>query len=198
VPAQILASCWGYNKIGIARRLRLKSFTSQDPNSDYLCTTKRENEMKIKSTLLVATVGLVSIATSSIADNIKVGFNVPLTGFAAADGTSALNGAKLAVEQINTAGGINGDMLELGVYDDQASQKESVPIAQKLIESDNITLPRSLAATLGQPAPLLEYSKSQAFHTSRRMPFILISHVQGITYSAHRLLAKCRVVPVRN
>ena len=98
VPAQILASCWGYNKIGIARRLRLKSFTSQDPNSDYLCTTKRENEMKIKSTLLVATVCLVSIATSSIADNIKVGFNVPLTGFAAADGTSALNGAKLAVE----------------------------------------------------------------------------------------------------
>ena len=50
--------------------------------------------MKIKSTLLVATVCLVSIATSSIADNIKVGFNVPLTGFAAADGTSALNGGK--------------------------------------------------------------------------------------------------------
>ena len=94
--------------------------------------------MKIKSTLLVATVCLVSIATSSIADNIKVGFNVPLTGFAAADGTSALNGAKLAVEQINTAGGINGDMLELVVYDDQASPKESVPIAQKLIESDNV------------------------------------------------------------
>ena len=149
--------------------------------------------MKIKSTLLVATVCLVSIATSSIADNIKVGFNVPLTGFAAADGTSALNGAKLAVEQINTAGGINGDMLELVVYDDQASPKESVPIAQKLIESETL-LPRSLAATLGQPAPLLEYSKSQAFHTSRRMPFILTSHVQGITYSAHRTLRSPRIV----
>ena len=89
--------------------------------------------MKIKSKLMMATVCLASIASSSIADNIKVGFNVPLTGFAAADGTSALNGAELAVEQINSAGGINGDIIELVVYDDQASPKESVPIAQKLI-----------------------------------------------------------------
>ena len=94
--------------------------------------------MKIKSKLMIATVCLASIASSSIADNIKVGFNVPLTGFAAADGTSALNGAELAVEQINSAGGINGDIIELVVYDDQASPKESVPIAQKLIESDNV------------------------------------------------------------
>ena len=94
--------------------------------------------MKLKSTLLAAAIGFASIATPSIAENIKVGFNVPLTGFAAADGTSALNGAELAVEQINTAGGINGDMLELVVYDDQASPKESVPIAQKLIERDGV------------------------------------------------------------
>ena len=52
------------------------------------------------------------------ADTIKVGFNVPLTGFAAAAGTSALVGAQLAVEQVNAAGGINGDMLELVIYYD--------------------------------------------------------------------------------
>ena len=72
------------------------------------------------------------------ADSVKIGFNVPLTGFAAADGKSALNGAKLAVKQANQAGGINGKMIELVVYDDQASPNQSVPISNKLIEKDKV------------------------------------------------------------
>lgn len=72
------------------------------------------------------------------ADTIKIGFNVPLTGFAAADGESALNGAKLAVNQANASGGINGKQIELVVYDDQASPKEAVPIANRLIEKDGV------------------------------------------------------------
>ena len=72
------------------------------------------------------------------ADSIKIGFNVPLTGFAAADGKSALNGAKLAVKQANQSGGINGKMIELVVYDDQASPKQAVPISNKLIEKDKV------------------------------------------------------------
>ena len=72
------------------------------------------------------------------ADSVKIGFNVPLTGFAAADGKSALNGAKLAVKQANQSGGINGKMIELVVYDDQASPKQAVPISNKLIEKDKV------------------------------------------------------------
>ena len=72
------------------------------------------------------------------ADSVKIGFNVPLTGFAAADGKSALNGAKLAAKQANQAGGINGKMIELVVYDDQASPKQAVPISNKLIEKDKV------------------------------------------------------------
>lgn len=83
-------------------------------------------------------IGLSMLATPVLSDTIKIGFNVPLTGFAASDGESAKNGAELAVEQINSAGGINGDMLELVIYDDQASPKEAVPIAQKLIEKDAV------------------------------------------------------------
>ena len=78
------------------------------------------------------------MATPTLAGSIKIGFNVPLTGFAAADGNSALVGAQLAVEQVNGAGGINGDMLELVVYDDQASPKESAPLAVKLITQDEV------------------------------------------------------------
>ncbi len=91
--------------------------------------------IKILTTIISAVILIVGTAQ---AGTVKIGFNVPLTGFAAADGKSALNGAELAVEQANAAGGINGDKIELVVYDDQASPKEAVPIAQKLIEKDGV------------------------------------------------------------
>ena len=77
------------------------------------------------------------VAPSAFAD-IKIGFNVPLTGFAAADGKSSLEGAKLAIAQANSKGGVAGQMLELVVYDDQALPKEAVPVATKLVERDKV------------------------------------------------------------
>jgi len=38
----------------------------------------------------------------------------------------------LAVKQANSTGGIDGKQIELVVYDDQASPKEAVPIANRL------------------------------------------------------------------
>ena len=58
----------------------------------------------------------------------------------AADGKSAVMGAKLAVSQINAKGGVNGRKLELVIYDDQASPKNAVPIANKLIGGDKVRL----------------------------------------------------------
>ncbi len=89
----------------------------------------------------ILTVTLLSgvIAFTAVAqEKIKIGVNAPLTGFAAADGKSALNGIKLAVDQVNAQGGINGKMVELVVYDDQASPKNSVPVANKLISKDKV------------------------------------------------------------
>ncbi|MCK6416330.1 MAG: ABC transporter substrate-binding protein [Giesbergeria sp.] len=87
--------------------------------------------------LIVTAVALALPAGAAWAD-VKVGFNVPLTGFAAADGKSALEGAKLAIEQANAKGGVAGQKLELVVYDDQASPKEAVPVATKLVEKDGV------------------------------------------------------------
>ena len=93
---------------------------------------------KIMKYLLLSVLFPVFFLGLAHADSVKIGFNVPLTGFAAADGKSALNGAKLAVKQANQAGGINGKMIELVVYDDQASPKQAVPISNKLIEKDKV------------------------------------------------------------
>ncbi|MDJ0818116.1 MAG: ABC transporter substrate-binding protein, partial [Desulfobacterales bacterium] len=68
-----------------------------------------------KITLIALTVLFAAAGPSSMAaaDTIKIGFHAPLTGFAASDGKSASEGAELAIEQVNSAGGINGRMLEL-------------------------------------------------------------------------------------
>jgi len=91
----------------------------------------------LQSVALAAALAAIG-GTANAADTVKIGFNVPLTGFAAADGNSARVGAELAVEQANAAGGINGEKVELVVYDDQASPKEAVPIATKLTTQDDV------------------------------------------------------------
>jgi branched-chain amino acid transport system substrate-binding protein len=88
--------------------------------------------------LLIVAAAATMFATSAVWADIKVGFNVPLTGFAAGDGKSALDGAKLAVAQANAAGGVAGQKIELVVYDDQASPKEAVPSATKMVEKDQV------------------------------------------------------------
>jgi branched-chain amino acid transport system substrate-binding protein len=105
------------------------------------------------------------------ADTIKVGFHAPLTGFAASDGKSASEGAKLAVEQINSAGGVNGKMLELVIYDDQAKAAQAIPIANKLIGQDEVVIgvsgsysgPTRSAAGVFQEASL-PYIAAYAIH----------------------------------
>ncbi len=94
----------------------------------------------MKKHVLMLVFGALCAAHVAGADTLKIGFNAPLTGFAAADGKSALTGAELAVEQINAAGGVNGKQLELIVYDDQASPKEAVPVANRLIEQDKVNI----------------------------------------------------------
>jgi len=97
----------------------------------------------VKRTIAIAlaifmVAGLTGIA--SAADTIKIGFNAPLTGFAASDGKSATEGAKLAVNQINAAGGVLGKKLELVIYDDQAKPAQAIPIANKLIGKDKVVI----------------------------------------------------------
>jgi len=90
--------------------------------------------------LLVGALAFTLAGAAAAAGTIKIGFHAPQTGFAASDGKSATIGAELAVEQINAAGGINGKMLELVVYDDQAQPAQAIPIANKLIGQDKVPI----------------------------------------------------------
>lgn len=79
------------------------------------------------------------LAVAGVADaEVKVGFHAPLTGFAAADGKSALVAAELAVEDLNATGGLAGEDVVLVQYDDQAQPAQSIAIANKLITQDEV------------------------------------------------------------
>jgi branched-chain amino acid transport system substrate-binding protein len=73
-------------------------------------------------------------------DAVKIGFHAPLTGFAAADGKSAKQGAELAVQKANAAGGINGKKIELIVYDDEGKPENTIPLANKMIGQDKVAI----------------------------------------------------------
>ncbi len=93
--------------------------------------------------ILVAGVAVFASAcrqgTPQATTPIKIGFFAPESGFAAADGQSAQDAAKLAVEEINKSGGINGRTLQLVDYDDASDANQAVSIANKLVTLDQVT-----------------------------------------------------------
>src|SRR5450755_4461360 len=70
---------------------------------------------------------------------LRIGMIDPLTGVYAAVAQNEVMGAKLAVQQINAAGGILGRPIELLVEDSANDVGTGVQKARKLIERDQVT-----------------------------------------------------------
>src|SRR3989449_9481092 len=64
---------------------------------------------------------------------VKLGVAGPLTGVSAAFGAQLKNGVEQAVEDINAAGGILGQKVQVFVGDDRADPKEGVSVANKFV-----------------------------------------------------------------
>jgi len=89
---------------------------------------------------LVAT-GLVSLSLTALAQAqgpIRIGVIEPLTGSVAYNGLASLNGAKLAVDRRNAAGGVLGRKIELVIEDGQCKPANSINAAEKLIQRDKV------------------------------------------------------------
>jgi branched-chain amino acid transport system substrate-binding protein len=69
---------------------------------------------------------------------IKVGEFASLTGSEATFGQMSHRGTELAIDELNSAGGVLGEKLELHTEDDQSKQGESKTIAKKLISRDGV------------------------------------------------------------
>ena len=75
---------------------------------------------------------------SSSEDPVRIGIWTSLTGASAIEGELIENGARLAAEQWNEKGGINGRQIEFVVYDDQSTTEGAVTATTRLIENDKV------------------------------------------------------------
>jgi branched-chain amino acid transport system substrate-binding protein len=86
----------------------------------------------MKRMLLTGVALGLGLAFSTMANaQIKIGVAGPITGPNAAFGAQLKNGVEQAVEDINAAGGINGQKLQMVVGDDVSDPKQGVSVANK-------------------------------------------------------------------
>ena len=78
------------------------------------------------------------VSGGALAADVVVGAIYPLTGPVAYDGVTKYNGAKLAVEEVNAAGGVLGGKFVLSVEDGACNPAQSVSAAEKLITQTKV------------------------------------------------------------
>ncbi len=116
----------------------------------------------LRAALLGATVGLATVGMAAgqgfaqtkvtnqgiTPTEIVIGTHQDLSGPIKGWGVPVLNGMKLAVEEINAAGGINGRKLRLIAEDSAYDPKKAVLASQKLVEKDKIF---AMVGPMGSP-----------------------------------------------
>ena len=86
----------------------------------------------ISRLVLAAPVAVALFASSAIAQ-VKIGVGGPMTGSSAAFGSMLKNGAEQAAEDINAAGGILGQKIQLFIGDDASKPEQGVSAANKFV-----------------------------------------------------------------
>ena len=91
----------------------------------------------IKGALVAAAVSMWAIP--ALAEDVKVGAVYSIEGIFSAIGGPERDGALLAVDQLNQAGGVGGKHVDLTIYDDGGDQAKAVQLANRLIFQDKVS-----------------------------------------------------------
>lgn len=126
----------------------------------------RRHLLSIAGAAALATPFLSRRALATGSGPIKLGVVTALSGAQEFIGNFVLTGAKIAVEQINADGGIDGRMLELVVRDDRNAPADAAAAARELVGMGaNLqlgTISSSIALAMG---PLMEQEGGVAIAT---------------------------------
>ena len=114
---------------------------------------------------IFAVAAAAMLTTGAYAADIKVGVAGPFTGGSSSMGVSMRDGVRLATQEINAAGGINGNKIVLVERDDEAKNERGVQIAQELINNEKVV------ATLGYINTGVALA-SQRFYQEAKIPVI--------------------------
>src|SRR5499433_346514 len=119
---------------------------------------------------ILATLGATLFAYPAAAqETIKIGVTQPLTGAFAASGNYVAQGAKIAEDDINKAGGVLGSKIQLITEDNKSNPTEAVATAEKLIVKDKVPVMMgawSSTLTLAVMPKLEEYQVPMLVETS--------------------------------
>src|SRR6516164_365896 len=119
---------------------------------------------------IACTLGLILSASAALAQGtLKIGVTQPLTGAFAASGNYVAQGAKIAEDDINKAGGVLGRKIELIIEDNKSNPTEAVATAEKLIQKDKVPVMMgawSSTLTLAVMPKLQEYEVPMLVETS--------------------------------
>lgn len=74
----------------------------------------------------------------ALAQTVKIGIELPLTGYGATYGEDAKRAVELAVDEVNAGGGISGKKVEVIFEDDGGIGKTAVAATQKLATVDKV------------------------------------------------------------
>jgi branched-chain amino acid transport system substrate-binding protein len=92
----------------------------------------------LTTTALAGSLALaLGFASPAFAD-IKIGATISETGPASFLGDPEAKTLKMLVEEINAAGGVNGEKLELVIYDDGGDPNKARTFATRLVEDDEV------------------------------------------------------------
>jgi branched-chain amino acid transport system substrate-binding protein len=129
-----------------------------------------EGSMSIGRIVSVAcALGWISLGPALGQDSIKIGVTQPLTGAFAASGNYVAQGARMAQDDVNKAGGVIGKKIELVVEDNKSNPTEAVATAEKLIQKDKVPVMMgawSSTLTLAVMPKLMEYEIPMLVETS--------------------------------
>ncbi|MEQ3549775.1 ABC transporter substrate-binding protein [Pseudonocardia nematodicida] len=107
----------------------------------------------------VAGCGSAGGGSNAADDVIRIGFIAPTQGAFGEIGENLVDGARIAVDQANAAGGIDGRQLELVVTDEGTSPQTATQAARDLV-GDGVELVGGMfsSANCGAVAPIIEQS----------------------------------------
>ncbi len=91
-----------------------------------------------RAALAGAVASALFAAGPAAAQDVKIGAVIPLTGDLQAYGSSSANGIRLAVDEINQAGGVLGEKLGLSIGDSRTTPQAGVDAANKLASIQNV------------------------------------------------------------
>jgi len=91
--------------------------------------------LSLRNALLGGAFSIIAATAAQAADPIKI---ATIAETSAISGVGIPNGAKLAAEEINAAGGVNGRMIEIVEYDDHNSAADGVRAFQRAAQQDKV------------------------------------------------------------